>query len=123
MARVLIVDDELGFRQTLCRFVSRLGHQAEAAGGGESALEVGQRFDPDLLVVDWMLGGSLNGLEVAQLLSAAKPSLRTIVISGYPSAELASQTENAQIVAFLEKPFDFAQLREAFEKASIASNR
>ena len=55
-----------------------------------------------LLFTDTMMPGSMNGLELAQLLRKEKPSLKIISSSGY-SGDLAM--EDGEEIAYLPKPF------------------
>lgn len=113
MARVLLVDDEPLYTRLLGKEVRRAGHELEIAHGGAEAIAAGRRFRPDILIVDWMLHDSHRGIDVIEALRPSLPALRTIVITGYPSLELADRRESANIVAVLEKPVGFEEVRAA----------
>ena len=83
MGRVLVVDDD----NTLCMslgfaFNSR-GHTVEMATSGRNAIDVGARFRPDVLVVDWKLNGPPDGIQVSEALRAVRPETHTILITGW----------------------------------------
>ena len=118
MAKVLIVDDEESYRDHLSRAVTREGHDVDTAHNGRTAVEVGACFQPDVLIVDWMLKSSLNGLDVSNVLRRANPNLLTIIISGYPLAEFAALAERAGVFACLDKPFDLDELRDVVRRAA-----
>jgi CheY-like chemotaxis protein len=67
--RVLVVDDNLDNAESLSMFVRLLGHEVETAHDGLQAIEVAQRFAPDLVLLDIGLP-KLDGYEVAQRLRA-----------------------------------------------------
>jgi len=119
MARVLVVDDEQGFREYLGRYLARAGHEVRAADSGRAAIDVGVRFRPDVLIVDWMLKNHVHGLQVAEVLGAIRPDLATIMITGFPSRDLRAAAERARILHFVEKPFELEEIREAVDEAAL----
>ena len=94
MARILVVDDVEQYRNHLSQYLLKRGHQVETAGDFESAVRLGQAFDPDVLIVDWRLGDDVEGIDVARSLRQGSPDLKTIVMSGYPE-ELVRQSLRA----------------------------
>ena len=85
--RVLVVDDNLDNAESLSMFVRLLGHEVETAHDGLEAIEVAQRFAPDLVLLDIGLP-KLDGYEVAQRLRAngicEKPS---VAVTGWARDE------------------------------------
>jgi CheY-like chemotaxis protein len=116
MARLLVVDDERRFRSHLCRILEAWGHEVRDAANGAGALEVAADFAPELLIADWMLRSSSDGIELAQALRARHPALRVVVITGYPSDALQARVSSGELVAVLEKPFAISTLREVLER-------
>jgi CheY-like chemotaxis protein len=106
MAKVLVVDDEHRYRELIGRILAADGHQSATASSGREALDVGTRYRPDVLVTDWMLKDDIHGLHVINALHAVLPDLRTIMMTGFPAADLRSGADKAGVHAFLEKPFD-----------------
>jgi len=106
MTRVLVVDDEQTYCDSLGALLTAEGFDVKTARTADSALETGRRFIPDLLVADWMLGGELSGLDVARALQVEAPDLRTILITGYLESDLARQSHSDEIIHVLEKPFE-----------------
>ncbi|MCK6483277.1 MAG: response regulator [Phycisphaerae bacterium] len=118
MSKVLVVDDESGYLTHLRRVLIDDGHEVETADSAATAIAVGSRFAPDVLVVDWMLRDRLDGLQVAQMLRQKLPDLAAVVITGYPSPRLSLEAARCDAVAFLEKPFGAADLRHAVRRAA-----
>ena len=121
MARILIVDDEPLYCTSLARLARRNGHDVETSKDSSGAFRLSEEFTPDLLVVDWMLGESLTGLEVADRLRRHHPRLATLLISGNPSPELQAQLDRTQETRFLAKPFDAREFTETV-RAILAEN-
>ncbi len=123
MAKVLVVDDEPMYRENLQEVISEQGHDVEMAHDDRSAIEVAERFCPDVLIVDWMLHNDLCGLEVSESLRESNPYLTTIIITGYPAQELRNQAEKSGVFAFLEKPFELDDIRETVRRATKSETR
>lgn len=110
MVTVLVVDDEVDYPQLLSIILSKEGFEVRTASNSAEALDQCDDFMPDVLVVDWMLAGAANGLDVAELVRIRNPKLRTILITGYPSAELEARVKALPATRFLAKPFSPADL-------------
>lgn len=119
MAKVLIIDDEENFRDTLCKYASRLGHEVESAGDAITALKSGRMMTPDVIFVDWMLKSELNGLDVIQMLRERAPELIAVVITGDLALELPSRLEEAGRTSILRKPFGLLDFKAALDDAVL----
>ena len=117
MSKLLIVDDNQFYRARLADLFAGEGHEVETAGGWRDAVETGRRFSPDVLVVDRMLRDDLDGFEISDLLQKIRPAMKTIVITGYPSAAVERQARESAIFAFFEKPFDPVELCASVRRA------
>ena len=63
MAKILVVDDELVFRDTLAFNLNRDGYEVLTAADGPTAVETALTAQPDLVLLDLMLPG-ISGIEV-----------------------------------------------------------
>lgn len=120
MASVLIVEDEGSLRDTLTRFLRREGHDVISAADGRAAFDSGISASPDVLVTDWMLKNHINGLHISDALKAVNPDLHTILITGFPSKDLLSESDRCGVLQLLEKPFALEELKSAVTNASLA---
>jgi two-component system response regulator (stage 0 sporulation protein F) len=117
MPRMLVVDDEAGYCERIKDLFTREGYQVETAQTASSAIEIGKRFLPDLLVVDWKLQDDLDGFDVTRSLRELRPELKTILITAYPTPQLEPKALGARIGAVVYKPFDADELRAAVRRA------
>ena len=79
--RVLIVDDQPGFRDAARELLRARGHIVVAeAQSGQTALEAVERCAPDAVLLDVRLG-SENGFVVSRRLMDANPDLRVLLTS------------------------------------------
>ena len=109
--RILLVEDEPSVRAFALRVLGELGYTVLAASGAEEAFALLERSSERvaLLVTDVVLPG-MRGVEIADRLDAADPSLKVLFISGYPEEEAILRGVTADSERFLQKPFGAADL-------------
>lgn len=105
MPKILVVDDEPGYPHILSIILEHEGFEVATAESVPEALDVGGRWAPDLLIIDWMLNDIRDGVDVALKLRSQYAAMRTIVITGYPSEELKARIATVPEAQFLAKPF------------------
>ena len=115
--KVLVVDDESSYCEQLSLILRRSGHEVESALDVKTARETARRFNPQVLLIDFMLKDEVSGLDLARELQASNQHLATILMSGYLAAELRGDAHNQGAVASLEKPFELSELLNAIDKA------
>ena len=115
--RVLVVEDNPVNRQLIARMLAVLGHQAEAAPDGETALRLASRDVWDVILLDIRLPG-IDGLETARRLRQAGCRATLIALSAnvYESDRAAALA--AGMDGFLGKPLHLDELREALDAAA-----
>lgn len=112
--RILILEDEQDIRDLMSFQLKSEGHHVTAVDNADkaiAALERGEKFD--LLLVDWMLPGTLSGLEFTRKLRAQKAYQDTPIIM------VTALTQPDNIVAgldagaddYITKPFDLEVLQ------------
>jgi DNA-binding NtrC family response regulator len=115
-ARILIIDDEEVYCTQLGAILERQGHEVRSARSGREGIEIGRRFRPEILLVDWALADERNGMEIAEILRTNDPALKVIPITGY-SAEDILRSTRIPVTHILEKPFGIQQVLEAIRLA------
>jgi len=103
MHSVLIVDDEPIVRESIRDWLKDAGYQVATAESGEEALEMIEKQDFSVLVVDIRLPGK-TGITVLKEVKALKPQIKSIVITAYPSVEIADEAKKLGAVDYLVKP-------------------
>ncbi len=108
---VLVVEDEDAMREVTRRILARNGYQVLTAASGEDAITMVTESDQDieLLITDVVMP-RLLGRQVAEQISAIRPSIRVLYMSGYAQPVLASQGTLDPGVILIEKPFTEADL-------------
>ena len=114
MYTVLLVDDEQFILQ-LCAGVlarARRLHILQASSGGE-AIDTASRHDGtiELLLSDIMMPGGISGVELADCLTASRPEIKVLLMSGSNPASFVIKPE----WRFLAKPFRPSDLLDQVE--------
>jgi PAS domain S-box-containing protein len=121
---VLVVEDEAPVRSIVRTMLERSGFEVLEAASGIEALAIWHQHQADigLLLTDLVMPGGLSGQEVAEKFRAQKPSLKVLYTSGYSPRAAGNGVLPDSGAAFLEKPFDAAQLAEAVRHSLEGAN-
>lgn len=108
---ILLVEDEPMVLGLGMRVLEQHGYTVLSAAMGERALQVAAdyRGQIDLLVTDVIMPG-MNGRELRDRLSEARPGMRCLFISGYPADSITQGGVLEEGVQFLQKPFEVDEL-------------
>jgi two-component system, NtrC family, nitrogen regulation response regulator NtrX len=117
-ARILIVDDEPGIRQSLAGVLQDEGYEVHSVPTGEACLEEVSRRGYSVVLLDVWLPG-IDGLETLNRIEAlADPERPTIVmISGHGSIEAAVRATKLGAFDFLEKPLTIEKVNVVVKNA------
>ena len=102
---ILIVDDEPIVRESIRDWLKDAGYKVATAETGEEALEMVKKRDFSVLVLDIRLPGK-TGIKVLQEIKALKPEIKSIIITAYPTSELAVSARELGAIDYLIKPVD-----------------
>jgi two-component system NtrC family response regulator/two-component system nitrogen regulation response regulator GlnG len=116
MGRILIVDDDAGIQKAFQALLKTSGHEILSATSGEAGLEVLEREDPDLVLLDVWLPG-MNGIETFQNIKARRAKTPVIIMTGSGTMNLAIEASKIGAYDFRLKPFDPGNMLELIEKA------
>ena len=114
-AKVLVVDDERGPRESL-RMILSGSHQVTTAEDGAEALEILRTESIDLVTVDLNMPG-MKGDELMRTIRAEFPQTEIIIITGCGSVETAVEGIRHGVFDYLTKPFDVVQVTASVERA------
>ncbi len=116
MARVLIVEDDLDFREHISALIRARGHEVEVAADGEEALlrlHVGK--PPSLILLDLMMPEMDGWTFRARMLQDAKlAGLPIAILSGVGS--VGNEAQKLHIDHYLGKPVDLPALYRLIER-------
>ena len=104
---ILLVEDEEVVRRLAKTVLQKAGYEVIEAARPEEAVRIHDGFTRpiDLLLTDMIMPG-MNGRELALHLSAMRPGMEVLIMSGYTDDQLLRSGISANSTAFLAKPFD-----------------
>lgn len=113
--RVLIVDDELGVRESLRAILDR-EYEVLTASSGEEAIALCQREPVDLVTLDLRMPG-MGGISVLERIKGIDPETEVLIITGYGSLDTAVAGLRHHAFDYLSKPFDCDHVRLVVQAA------
>lgn len=117
--RVLIVDDEAEFRESLRKLLVRRGMQVTTAASGQEGLSVLDTHPVDVVILDlWMPG--IDGPTTLRMIHDIRPLARVIVLTGHASVRAAVEALKSRAFDFLLKPVAIDHLVKVIESAAEA---
>ena len=115
--KVLLVDDEETFRETLAKLLRRRGLDVATAANGEEGLERLVEHLPDVVVLDLRMPG-LDGLATLIRINELRPGTRVVMLTGHGSVEAGVEALRGAAWDFLLKPISPDQLVEVILAAA-----
>ena len=116
-SRVLLVDDEQQYVQTLSERLQLRNMGTAVAYDGESALQLLERDEPDVVVLDLMMPG-IDGIEVLKQVRQTRPEVEVIILTGHGSDEDRETCMKLGAFAYLHKPVDIEVLSRKLNEAN-----
>lgn len=115
-SKVLLVDDERDFVQTLSERLEMRDLPSAVVYGGEEALSVVDEDEPEVMVLDLKMPG-IDGIEVLRRVKNEHPNVEVIVLTGHGSKEVEKLCMELGACAYLEKPVDVDTLAQTMRDA------
>lgn len=109
MNRILVVDDDPDFVEIVRLILQKEGYDVITAPDGDTALRIMQESPPDLILLDVMMKGVLDGVQTARAISEDEamhdiPLIMISSITGSPMAQFFPTDEYLPIDAWISKP-------------------
>jgi DNA-binding NtrC family response regulator len=114
--KVLLVDDEKEFIETLAERLAVRDFIVQTAFGGDEALSKIKEEDFDVVVLDVLMPGK-NGIETLREIKSLKPLVNVIMLTGHATVETAIDGMKAGAFDYLMKPTDTNDLVGKITKA------
>lgn len=115
--KVLLVDDEQEFIETLSERLKMRDMDAKLALDGEQALAAVQDDEPDVILLDLKMPG-MDGMEVLRQIKKAYSHVQVVMLTGHGTERDEEQALRLGAYAYLQKPVDLERLvvtlRDAF---------
>ena len=114
-ARILVLDDELGPRESL-RMVLKSHYDVVTTCTGSEALEVVRHEPPDVAFLDIQMR-EMNGIEVLKAIKGIDARIEVIMMTAHASLETAREAMSNGVSEYLIKPFSKSEIEQVVRKA------
>jgi len=100
---ILVIDDDPVTRRYVSHMLTVANYQVDGASDGNEALTKTRQFNYDLAVVDLVLPGEMNGLDIIKSLKKNAPNMRIVAFSAYSGKNFGTKTMNVGADAYVPK--------------------
>lgn len=119
---ILIIDDEVGLRQTMARILLRAGFEVTTAASGKESLALVNEHAFDLIYLDIRMP-DMNGLDVLKTIHAQFPELPVILFTAQPDLHSAVEALRRGAIDYLMKPLKPESVIERTRKIILEQNK
>ena len=124
--RVLVVDDEGDFRQTMVSRLLKRNIDASGAENGEKALKLINKFTYDVVMLDIRMPG-IDGIAVLREIKKIKPLIEVVLLTGHGTVESGIEGMRLGAYDYMLKPAKFddiiEKIQHAYEKKCVRSEK
>jgi DNA-binding NtrC family response regulator len=113
---VLVVDDEVGMVTLLRNYLTREGYEIHTAPSGETALQLLEDHDCDVVLTDLRMGG-MDGLALVRAIHATRPEIPVILMTAFGGIDTAIEAVKAGAYHFVAKPVKLPEVGALVRKA------
>jgi len=111
VAKLLVIDDDPEVVDILVTCLRDEGYGVLGALTSDEGLRLVILSRPDLILLDILLPGGMNGVEVLKRIRSINPTTKVIMVTGSTDVLLAHEALELGALAYVDKPFDFAYLK------------
>ena len=115
-ARLLLVDDEANFRQTLAKRLKKRGFASEQTGSGEECLSILEKRPVDVVVLDVKMPG-MDGIETLHQIKKQYPDTEVILLTGQATTQDGVEGIKSGAFDYLTKPIEIDHLTGKIKQA------
>jgi len=117
MSKILVVDDEAIITMQLEERLSAMGYTvAGMAASGEEAVEKARRIRPDLVLMDIVMPGKMNGIEAAKIVTG-ELDIPVVFVTSYADDAIIEKAKSVRPYGYIVKPFNELEIKAAIEVA------
>ena len=115
MEKILIADDDFTIGMQIEEMLAAIGYDVVGqAGSGQEAVEMARDLKPDIILMDIVMPGELNGIEAAERIKA-EWGIPIIFISGHGDQDFIQAAKQIEPYGYVMKPFDENEIRAFVE--------
>ena len=118
--RILVVDDEVDFLETIVKRLNKRKLDATGVTSGEEAIQALKEQLYDVVLLDIKMPGGMDGIETLREIKRLQPLVEVLLLTGHASVETSIEGMKLGAFDYLLKPMKFEDLltkmAQAFEK-------
>ena len=111
--RILVVDDVLEQRNLASRLLASLGYEVLSVSSGEACVEFLEEQAVDILVLDMIMKGGIDGLETLKRVRKIRPDQRCIIASGFAETDRVKSAMTLGVGDYVLKPYTLEKIGRA----------
>lgn len=117
MSKLMLVDDEVIIASQLEKRLTAMGYEVVGkAFSGEESVEMAKDLRPDLILMDIVMPGKLDGIDAAETIKS-ELGIPVIFLSAHANDEYIKRAKKVEPYGYVLKPFQEAEIRTAVEIA------
>lgn len=119
--RILVVDDDRDFTESIGELIELEGHQPILAYNGIEALKIFKQNNIDIILLDFRMPG-LNGIETLSEIRKLNLSVPVVIMTAYASTKLTKDAIKHGAIEVINKPFDINKLMKVISSIKQVYN-
>jgi len=117
MSKILVVEDEAIILLQLEEILHTIGYiVAGLAASGEDAIEKARRLKPDLVLMDIVMPGKMNGIEAAKIINE-ELDIPVVFVTSYADDTIIEKAKSVKPYGYIVKPFNELVIKATIEVA------
>ena len=117
MNRIMVVDDEAVIITQLEEYLTNMGYNVVgSASSGKEAIEMARQLRPDIILMDIVMPGGLDGIGAAEVINE-EFNIPVIFLTAYADDKFINRAKNAEPYGYIVKPFQEKEIKAVIEIA------
>jgi DNA-binding NtrC family response regulator len=113
---ILVVDDMPEQIEVASKMLSKLGYRVDTATSGEEAVAFLRSNKVDLIVLDMIMPGGIDGLETYKQIKEIHPGQKVVIASGFSESERVVMLQKLGAGEYIQKPYTLERFGVAVRK-------
>ncbi len=114
--KIVIIDDEKSFLDSLYLFLKGMGYSISLAVNGKDGISLIEKESPNLVLCDLRMPG-LSGIEVLERIKSIDPNIQVILLTAYDNISSTISAMQKGAYDYIQKPIDMNQLKIRVSRA------
>lgn len=102
---ILVMDDMSDQRTIATKMLSALGYKTAAVATGQEGIAYMQEHPVDMVLLDMVMEGGMDGLDIYKLIKETTPDQKVIIVSGLPETDSIKEALELGVLRYIQKPY------------------